>query len=252
MQRLSARERAEQDKGSDCGGRGGRQAFCPFAPLAPPAARRSHLTAVSARPAQPDCGGTPELRVGRYAVAPFYTIAGGVSDPRYRVFRQVKIDKSVCRISTPSCRPARCLERYLPILRGHLLHPVLLARHQRVIRRRLAARALEEPAERRRLPAAGVAGPSSCSPGSPLRRNSFGLTLSEHQRVLHPVAGAVELHQPARVDEPVHDGSGHLVVAEHRAPLLDSMFVATMRLWVPSGADMTWKSSLAPSTSSGT
>lgn len=81
MQRLSARERAEQDKGSDCGGRGGRQAFCPFAPLAPPAARRSHLTAVSARPAQPDCGGTPELRVGRYAVAPFYTIAGGLRPP---------------------------------------------------------------------------------------------------------------------------------------------------------------------------
>lgn len=32
---FSARERAEQDKGSDCGGRGGRQACRPFAPAEP-------------------------------------------------------------------------------------------------------------------------------------------------------------------------------------------------------------------------
>lgn len=34
-------------------------------------------------------------------------------------------------------------------------------------------------------------------------------------------ACAVELHEPARVDEPVHDSRRHLVVAEHGHPLAE-------------------------------
>ena len=35
------------------------------------------------------------------------------------------------------------------------------------------------------------------------------------------VTCAVELHEPARVDEPVHDSRRHLVVAEHGHPLAE-------------------------------
>ena len=47
------------------------------------------------------------------------------------------------------------------------------------------------------------------------------LRFPQHERGVHPLAGAVELDEPAVVDQPVDDGRGELVVAEHGAPLAE-------------------------------
>ena len=62
---------------------------------------------------------------------------------------------------------------------------------------------------------------------------------------------AAELDEPPVVDDAVDQGGGHLVVPEHRPHLLNSRFVVNTTDCLSYASARTWKSSLAPSASSG-
>ena len=62
---------------------------------------------------------------------------------------------------------------------------------------------------------------------------------------------AAELDEPPVVDDAADHGGGHLVVPEHRPHLLNSRFVVNTTDCLSYASARTWKSSLAPSASSG-